>query len=267
MVSLSDPNADAGRTNFIASRCNGCHRNAGANIASGANFNFDTGIERARLSVLNSMDLPRDGGFGGGAPGAAFNHDADGNGTLDSFGDGRFNTPPLIEAADTGPFFHENNSNTIEEAIAFYTTNAFRDSPAGGGVAIALTAQEIADMGKFLRVMNASFNLKLATKRLDATVQIAEEYKNHFKGLQYGLLDAARAELLDALADLSQVALLPAVQAHLNTANQAITDAFSSSSHGQRKAKAALALSEAQAAAAGLGTGLDFTVGPGSLMF
>jgi hypothetical protein len=61
--------------------------------------------------------------------------------------------------------------------------------------------------------------------------------------------------------------LQPAVQAHLNTANQAITDAFSSSSHGQRKAHAALALSEVQTAAAGLGTGLDFTVGPGSLMF
>jgi hypothetical protein len=267
LVSLSDPNADAGRVKFLGSRCNGCHANAGANIASGVNFNFDTGVERARLSELNSMSLPRDGGFGGGAPAAPFNHDANGDGTLDSYGDGKFNTPPLIEAADTGPFFHENSSNTIEDAITFYTTNAFRDSPAGAGTAIALTPQEIADMGKFLRVMNASFNLKLAAKRLDAMVKIVHEYKNHFKGLQYGLLDAARAELLDALADLSVVMLLPAVQAHLNTANQAIDNAFTTTSQSQREAAAALALSEVQAGAAGLGSGLDFPVGVGSLMF
>lgn len=266
-VSLNDPDADAGREKFIVSRCNGCHSNAGANIATGANFNFDTGIERARLGVLNDMMLPRDGGFGGAAPMAPFNHDANGDGTLDSYGDGKFNTPPLIEAADTGPFFHENNVNTIEEAIAFYTTNAFRDSPAGGGAIIALTPQEIADMGKFLRVMNASFNLKLTAKRLDAMVKVVHEYKNQFKGLQYGLLDAARADLLDALAVLNEVMLLPAVQARLNTANQAISNAFNNSSNTQREASASLALSEVQAAAAGLGTGLDFQVGAGSIMF
>jgi hypothetical protein len=28
-------------------------------------------------------------------------------------GDGTFNTPPLVEAADTGPFFHNNSIETI----------------------------------------------------------------------------------------------------------------------------------------------------------
>jgi cytochrome c peroxidase len=268
-VTLSDPGAEAGRVKFLGSRCNGCHSNAGANVASGANFNFDTGVERARLSVLDTMNIPRDGGFGAAAQGVPFNHDANGDGTLDSFGDGRFNTPPLIEAADTPPFFHENGAATIEDAIRFYTTDAFKESLAGGGNAIALTEQEIADMGKFLRVMNASFNLKLAAMRLDATVKVAAEYKNHFKGLQYGLLDAARAELLDARSVISDVMILPAVQTHLNTANQAITTAFSNSSAKQREDAAALALAEVTAAAAGLGTGsgLDFPIGQGSLMF
>jgi len=268
-VSLSDSGAEAGRVKFLGSRCNGCHSNAGANVASGTNFNFDTGVERARLSVLDSMNIPRDGGFGAAAQGAPFNHDANGDGTLDSFGDGRFNTPPLIEAADTAPFFHENGAATIEDATRFYTTDAFKNSLAGGGNAIALTEQEITDIGKFLRVMNASLNLKLAAIRLDAMVKIAAEYKNHFKGLQFGLLDAARAELLDALNELSEVMILPAVQTHLGTANQAITTAFSNTSAKDREDAAALALAEVEAAAAGLGTGtgLNFPIGQGSLMF
>jgi hypothetical protein len=66
-------------------------------------------------------------------------------------------------------------------------------------------------------------SIKLAAKRLDAAVNVVQGYQNHFKGLQYDLLDAARAELLDALADLSAVMLLPAVQTHLNAANQPST--------------------------------------------
>ena len=122
-------------------------------------------------------------------------------------------------------------------------------------------------MGKFLRVMNASLNLKLAAMRLDAMVKVAAEYKNHFKGLQFGLLDASRAELLDALNDLNAVMILPAIQTHLNTANQAITAALSNTSAKQREDAAALALLEVETAATGLGTGLDFEIGPGSVMF
>ncbi|MEY4546015.1 MAG: hypothetical protein RL685_2210, partial [Pseudomonadota bacterium] len=123
-VSLTDPGAEAGRLTFIPSRCNGCHRNAGANTAAGFNRNFDTGIETVRIAALEPLGIPRDGGFGGGAPGAPFDHDANGDGTPDSFGNGTFNTPPLIEAADTGPFFHTNAFTTIEDATRFYTTAA-----------------------------------------------------------------------------------------------------------------------------------------------
>jgi cytochrome c peroxidase len=40
------------------------------------------------------------------------------------FGNGTFNTPTLIEAADSGPFFHDNAIETIEEAVGFYNANA-----------------------------------------------------------------------------------------------------------------------------------------------
>jgi hypothetical protein len=266
-LTLSDSGADAGRVTFIGSRCNGCHRNAGANVAAGFNRNFDTGVETVRVARVDELLIPRDGGFGGAAPGAPFNHDADNDGINDSYGNGTFSAPPLIEAADTGPFFHTNAFETIEDAITFYTTSAFGSSVAGGGTPIALTATEIANIGKFLRVVNASFNCKIAAKRLDAVIQVAGGYQNHFKGLQFGLLDAAQAEVRDALADLSAVSINSAEQAQLTAADAAITDAFANSSHMQRLAKAMTALTAVQAADTGLGSGLTFTVGQGSLMF
>lgn len=266
-VSLTDPGAEAGRLTFIPSRCNGCHHNAGANNGAGFNRNFNTGIEAVRIADLDALGIPRDGGFGGGAPGAPFNHDANGDGILDSFGNGTFSTPPLIEAADTAPFFHTNRFTTIEDAVRFYTTPAFANSVAGGGTAIAFSETDIANVGKFLRVLNASFNSQLAAKRLDAAVQIVDAQQNHFKGLQFGLLDAAQAEVRDALDDLAVVGINTAVQAQLTTADQAITDAFSNSSPGQRRAKAAAALSAVQSATAGLGTGMTYQLGQGSLMF
>ena len=61
-----------------------------------------------------------------------------------------FNVAPLIEAADTPPFFHNNARNTIEEAATFYTTDALNNSVGGqllrlidtNGVGIALDATQ-----------------------------------------------------------------------------------------------------------------------------
>ena len=55
-------------------------------------------------------------------------------------------------------YFHNNIAATIEDAVAFYTTPAFANSGAGGGVAIPLTLSDIDNIGRFLRVINAAFN-------------------------------------------------------------------------------------------------------------
>lgn len=268
-VSLTDPGAEAGRVAFLApaNRCNGCHGNAGANVAAGFNRNFDTGVERARLPILDSLGIPFDGGFGGQGL-AAFNHDANGDGIDDSFGNGGFNTPPLIEAADTGPFFHTNAFVTIEDAVAFYTTPAFAQSPAGGGTAVPLDATGIANVGRFLRVINAAMNCQLALARVDALLPIIVDQKNHNRDLQQQLAALARTEVDDALADLSQVASLnTAVQAQLQAARAALQTAETHASHQQRKTAAQSARSSLATANAALGTGMTFTMGPGSLMF
>lgn len=266
-VSLSDSDADSGRTTFVASRCNGCHRNAGANVAAGFNRNFDTGIEAVRIADLDTQMIPHDGGFGGAAPGAPFDHDSNRDGILDSFGKGTFSTPPLIEAPDTGPFFHTNAFETIEDAVTFYTTSAFAQSVAGGGNAIALDATQIANVAKFLRVLNASFNCQVALTRLDALLQIVDSYSNHFKGVQFGLVDTAQAEVRDALADLATVGLNPTAVAQLNAANTALTSAQSDSSPVHRKSLAQTARDAVQAANDALGTGMHFDLGQGTLMF
>jgi hypothetical protein len=264
-VSLSDPGAEAGRLKFLGARCNGCHANAGANNGAGVNRNFDTGVERARPAGL--AGLPHDGGFGAAAAGAPFNHDADGDGVLDSYGNGTFNTPPLIEAADTAPFFHNNAAETIEDAVRFYTSDAFKFSAAGNGNAIALTEQEIANIGKLLRVLNASLNCQLAARRLNAVLATLTQYRSRFKGVQDGLLDAAQVEVRDALTELSQASISPDVQTHLQAADLAISAALSNAAFNQRSDRASTALNELLAADSGLGTGMQYDVGPGTLMF
>ncbi|MBX3428158.1 MAG: hypothetical protein AB7Q23_16880 [Hyphomonadaceae bacterium] len=62
-----------------------------------------------------------------------------------------FNTLPLVEAVDTGPFFHNNALATIEEAVAFYNTPAVNNSPAGQAGPISLTDVEINEIAAFLR--------------------------------------------------------------------------------------------------------------------
>jgi cytochrome c peroxidase len=268
-VSLTDSGAESGRGTFMTpeKRCNGCHSNAGANVGSGVNQNFNTGVENARLAVLDTLGIPFDGGFGGAGL-ASPNFDTDGDTINDSFGDGKFNTPPLIEAADTGPFFHTNAFETIEDATAFYTTQDFANSLSGGGTAIALSATEIANVGRFLRVLNASFNIQMAIARVTALLPIIADGENQTRDLQQELASLAREEVDDAVAVLSaKSGLNTAVQAMLASAQGFLATASSHSSHTQRGRAAEDALDELNDAKAGLGTGMNFTMGEGTQMF
>ena len=90
-----------------------------------------------------------------------------------------FNTQPLIEAADTPPFFHNNARNSIEEAATFYTTDALNNSVGGqllrlidtNGVGIALDATQINAVGSFLRVLNALENIRQTEETLIGIIQ------------------------------------------------------------------------------------------------
>ncbi|HET9211227.1 MAG TPA: hypothetical protein VFR03_12550 [Thermoanaerobaculia bacterium] len=283
-VHLNDAGAEAGRLVFNSptqGKCFNCHSNAGANVPAGTNDNANTGVERFPNPARQVQSFPFDGGFGT-AP-----FDCDGDGTADCFGDGTFNVPPLIEAADTPPFFHSHIASTIEDAVAFFNSPQFQASPAGqtlGG--INLTAQQQDDVADFLRVLNASFNLALSIQRNDAASSLEN---SSFDPTAQGspcpigascpdpgpgkvetvneLLQLANDEAQDAIDDLEPKGLHADAVTLLRTAIDQNNQAIAESSSKTRKKLISGARSNFASAKAQFGTGLDFTLGSGNLEF
>jgi mono/diheme cytochrome c family protein len=190
-------------------KCNACHFNAGANADPGifgpgaGNMNFGTGVENLPDQPADLTDelVPPDDGFG--VP-----------------GDGTFNTPPLVEAADTGPFFHNNSVETIEGAVAFYNGDAFNDSPAGQllagatGSGINLDATQTVAVAAFLRVINALENIR-------ATLDLLQQRQSNQRQGSADLRVAVE-ETDDAIMVLAGGGLHPQAVAHLRDARSAI---------------------------------------------
>lgn len=172
-VTLTNAGAETGRRIFLndgsdptlaAGKCNICHRNAGANHVNGGNRNFNIGIEQVPHPARALIPFPFDGGFG---------KQPNPDGT---FGDGTFNTPPLVEAADTGPWFHNHVINDFEQAVAYFSSTYFANSPAADPITgvgpINLLPQESDEVAAFLRVLNASFNLAISDQRTSAAITL-----------------------------------------------------------------------------------------------
>ena len=280
-VTLTDAAVQAGKIWFLDAdaRCNGCHANAGANVSNGDNRNFDTGVELAPDPSQATEPHPRDGGFGIAL------RDCNNDGSDDCFGDGSFNTTPLIEAADTEPFFHNNSAATLEDAIAFFTTPAFANSPAGGGTPIPLSPTDIDNIGKFLRVLNAAFNASLSIQRNDAALKLenskptggggggpdpreapTEEPTGNRQTVNM-LLALSNTETTDAIEVLSDKGLHPDAVTLLHSAIAKNSQAISTSSSDQRRTLIQGAINDLNAARARFGSGLTFTLGEGNLMF
>ncbi len=189
-------------------KCNACHFNAGANGdpsifgAEAGNLNFDTGVEDLpdQPADLTGERVPPDDGLG-------------------TPGDNTFNTPPLVEAADTGPFFHNNAIETIEGAVAFYDGDAFNNSPAGQllagatGSGINLDGTQVVAVAAFMRVINALENIRGA-------VALLEQGRRLKHGLARDRLELARAETEDAIAVLAGGGLHPEAVRHLTEAKR-----------------------------------------------
>jgi cytochrome c peroxidase len=209
-----------GRDNFFeGNRCSLCHEHAAANASftgGTVNFNFNTGVEDlTNPHILENVGALPDGGFNGGVNGfctipdpgtplaagtlscsgsdqtAASASCAVGTGPCvlidDSIGDGTQNTPPLIEAADTGPFFHNNESANIEAGVGFYQSSNF--SRGIRGPRLDMTADTVNSISAWLRVINVLFNVDQAKKFLAET---------DTKGCSKQLVKLALADIEDA---------------------------------------------------------------------
>lgn len=195
-------------------KCNFCHVNAGANANFGSgdlgNQNFDTGVENLpeQPARLTREKVPRDDG-------------------LRSPGDGTFNTPVLVEAADTPPFFHNNAVATLEAAVAFYDGPAFNDSPAGKALAgatgsgIRLDGTQVQAIASFLRVLNALENISAAVDALTRANSARLEASD--RRVQ---LEAALADTHDAMRVLAEAGLHPPAVDQLRQAQRLIRRAL-----------------------------------------
>ncbi|MFT5050411.1 MAG: hypothetical protein ACI8QZ_001813 [Chlamydiales bacterium] len=230
---LLDAGADAGRRHFTGlPSCNQCHRNGGSSSNFGGigigDFLQNTGVE---LTTQRQPDgtgerRPVDAGFGTNPQGdfesMIPNEDH-------SFGERTFNSQSVIEAASTMPSFHSNlniNPNsglepTIEGAVRFYTTPDFAEA---AGFEINLTEQEIAELGRFLRVLSAADDVKTArgyAKR--AAAYFAPGVRNHDVGNR--VIALAAVECRDARSVLTPVGLHPVAVDQLTLAASAFANA------------------------------------------
>jgi hypothetical protein len=217
-LGLKDSQALLGQRVFLddgrGGKCNICHFNAGANVdeeffwRGAGNLNFDTGLPPLPGS-------PPDDGFG--TPG---NHE--------------FNTPPLVEAADTAPYFHNNSAPTLEAAITFYNTAAFNESPAGRQLAaltgsrIQLSGSEILAVAAFLRVINALENIRTTLLLLQEAQARANQRMTDWRGP----LEQARFETDDAIEVLQASRLHARAIEHLTQARALIVAGLSGSRRG-----------------------------------
>ena len=265
-ITFSDPNADAGRVKFMGSLCFFCHGNATAISAQagGGNTNQFTNVESVRNPALDAF--PHDGGFG------VFQGQAPPN----PIGDGTFNVPPIIEAADTGPFFHtdtqvigapsENtdSAQTIEQAVAFYNSNAFQ---------LGFTATEIANVARFLRAINAVFNIQEASNRIIGARNMGNALGNvaRVDRMQRRMAQMTLFELDDAVRVLSEVNLNPAQADRVRTARTRIetvvaTIGTSPSAFGTRMTNLGNAFNDLDLADTEISANITFNIGNGTRM-
>ena len=153
--------------------------------------------------------MPRDGGFGLTPHGDR----------LGGFGNGTFNTPPLVEAAATGPFFHNNAFHTIEDAVNFYNSETFNNSPSGSRVRIELTPTQVLAVAAFLRVINAQEHIRSAIEK----AKIAQQARG--VGQEERALRIARAEIGHATRVLEAGKLHAAAIVHLKLASELLATA------------------------------------------
>jgi cytochrome c peroxidase len=206
--------------------CNACHFNAGGTTGISLNPqtpNFSAvfdgnprGFNMGAATNVNgtpeslALGLPRDGGFGtiflpalGGFGNEEFLPPPFGHLLFEEF-----NSPSLVESADTAPFFHDHSHESLEQAVAFYGSPAFQNGfghPVFGIMPIKLSPDpndpEVQAISAFLRVLNALENIRssISLAERGRTMAVVDDAQD--------LASLALAETIDAVEALSEGAL------------------------------------------------------------
>ena len=233
-LQLRSPLATRGKSLFLDSgnlfepghkNCNGCHFNGGGTAGMSFNsrtpgfpdvdgsprgFNVSAATNVNETPLALALGLPRDGGFGQILTVfGSFGNTSDLPPPFGRLELEEFNSPPLVESADTGPFFHNHTIADLESAVAFYGTPAFQGSIAGrsviGGVPVQISADpndpEVQAIAAFLRVLNALENIR-------SSINVAERGRRMTRAAdQRELAGLSLAETIDAMQVLSEGSL------------------------------------------------------------
>jgi uncharacterized repeat protein (TIGR01451 family) len=133
-----------GRTLFFNNegKCSKCHSGTALNLADGslfgtisnANENLNTGVANLLRNIADGLPTEP----AGQPPGQSTRN---------------FNTPSLMGVRLTAPFFHDGSVPNLKEAVEFYDTEEFLQSPAGqltGTILAANREDKVADLVAFL---------------------------------------------------------------------------------------------------------------------
>jgi len=226
--------ASSGKTLYLDSgnllepghkNCNGCHFNGGGTAGMsfnsqtpgfpavdgsprGFNIGLATNVNETPLAL--ALNLPRDGGFGQIL--TVFGSFGNTDDLPPPFGHlelEEFNSPPVVESPDTGPFFHNHTVKDLESAVAFYGTPAFQSSITGrsviGGIQVQISGDpndsEVQAIAAFLRVLNALENIR-------SSINVAERGRRMTRvDDKRELAGLSLAETIDAMQVLSEGSL------------------------------------------------------------
>lgn len=226
----TDPATNPGGT------CNFCHTNAGANSAAlgNENRNFNTNVEDVPLLARSVQNFPHDGGFG--------STPANPDGT---FGNRTFNTPPVVEAADTPPFFHNNLATTLEDVVNFYNGPVFNDpNNRPLSAQFRFTDTELKQLVVFMRAINVLQNIDVATRELQEIRKLGNVTGRDANTR----LQTAFEDTDDAIRVLNDGGLYPAAVDRLDVARARIAQAQTSTDADQRRMLVQQAIDELNAA-------------------
>ena len=210
--------------------CNACHFNAGGTAAFSFNstkpgyprldgsprgFNIGSPTNVNDIPLALALGLPRDGGFGVlPLPLGGFGNFRPVGGARIPFEE--FNTPPLVESADTAPFFHNHMVTDLESAVAFYGTPAFQTgkfsigNPANQATPVSISPDsndpEVQAIAGFLRVLNALENIRSSINVAERGLLTTRDEDTH------DLSALALAETNDAIKVLTSGALAGSVE-------------------------------------------------------
>ena len=213
--------------------CNFCHTNAGAltGTSQNQNRNFNTNVEDVFHPARNIQNFPKDGGFG---------RRANPDGT---FGDRTFNTAPVVEAADTAPFFHNNVVATLEDVVRFYSGPEF-NNPRAPAARFNFNQTQINQLSGFMRGVNTLQNISVARRELKEILDNRSDPRRE----QDTRLQTAFEETQDALDVLNEGGLFPAARTELTSARNLISQAQFTGDAGQRRALVQQAIGKLDAA-------------------